>query len=50
MAKFKDKQSGTVVEFFTEYDDLQMRSHPDYEEVIEPVPKVTKTKPEPVAE
>lgn len=35
MAKFKDKHSGSVVEFKEKYDIEQMRVHPDYDEVLE---------------
>lgn len=40
MAKFKCIHSGTIVEFFTEYDDKQMRQHPEYVEVVEEVKPV----------
>jgi hypothetical protein len=46
MAKFKCIHSGTIVEFFTEYDDRQMRQHHEYVEVVEeekPVAPKTKT-------
>jgi len=35
MAKFKCMQSGTVVSFENEWDIAQMKSHPDYTEVVE---------------
>lgn len=37
MAKFKCKQSGNVFEFEQEQDIKGLRSHPEYEEVIEEV-------------
>lgn len=43
MAKFKCNHTGTVVEFFTEYDDKVMRQHPEYTEVFEEVKQVKKT-------
>lgn len=33
MAKFKDKTTGTVIEFLEEHDIVTMRSHPEYDEV-----------------
>jgi hypothetical protein len=45
MATFRCKQTNNLVDFDLEWDIIQMRAHPDYEEVIEEVqPKV-----EPVA-
>lgn len=35
MAKFKDKSSGNVFEFTSDYDIKTMRKHPDYIEVVE---------------
>ena len=35
MAKFKDKSSGSVIEFHEEHDIQAMRVHPDYDEVKE---------------
>ena len=35
MAKFKCLLSGTVVSFEYEHDIVQMRKHPQYEEVVE---------------
>lgn len=46
MATFKCKQSGNEVTFEYEWDIKSMRSHPDYEEVVEekkPEVKVKKT-------
>lgn len=40
--KFKDKTTGSEVVFTSEYDISQMRQHPEYEEVKEQTPKVTK--------
>lgn len=37
MAKFKDNESGNVYEFLAPYDVEQMRKHPDYTEVKEPI-------------
>jgi len=34
MAKFKDKSSGNVFEFTSDYDIKTMRKHPDYVEVV----------------
>lgn len=42
MALFKDLQTGNVTEFLLDWDIVQMRSHPDYEEVIEEVKPVEK--------
>ena len=33
--KFKEKNTGGIVEFFTEYDAKVMRDHPEYEEIVE---------------
>jgi len=41
MAKFKCLLSGVVVNFEYEHDILDMRKHPQYEEVIE-IPEVKK--------
>lgn len=35
MALFKDLQTGNVTEFLLDWDIVQMRRHPDYEEVPE---------------
>jgi hypothetical protein len=35
MALFKCLQTGNTVEFDNEWDIVQMKAHPDYEEVIE---------------
>ena len=35
MAKFKCMQSGSIVSFENEWDIAQMKSHPDYTEVVE---------------
>ena len=43
MAKFKCKQSGTIMEFSNEYDIEQVRNQDDYEEVIEETPPPVKT-------
>lgn len=45
--KFKCKQSGNVFEFFNEHDIKTMRSHPEYEEIIEQQIEVSKDEPEP---
>ena len=37
MALFKCLQTGNVVEFDLEWDIVQMKSHPDYVEVLEEV-------------
>ena len=37
MALFKCKQTGNVTEFIYEHDIVQMKTHPDYEEVVEEV-------------
>ena len=45
MAKFRDRTSGAIIEFTTQYDIDSMRGHPDYEqldesgEVIPPKPE-----------
>ena len=47
MALFKCLQTGNTVEFDLEWDIAQMKSHPDYDEVIEEVkPVVEEVKPE----
>lgn len=54
MALFKCKQTGNTVEFDLEHDIVAMRSHPDYDEVVEtvkqeeekPVKKTVKSKAE----
>lgn len=50
MAKFKDKQTGVIIEFFAEHDIEGLRKHPDYDEYFEEVkeeePKKRKTKAE----
>ena len=33
--KFKELNTGVVVEYHTEYDAQVMRSHPEYEEMVE---------------
>lgn len=33
--KFKETNTGVVVEFHTEYDAKVMRDHPEYEEIVE---------------
>ena len=43
MATFRCKQTGNTVDFDLDHDIVAMRSHPDYEEVLEEVkPVVTK--------
>jgi len=37
MALFKCLQTGNTVEFNLEWDIIQMKAHPDYEEVVEEV-------------
>lgn len=44
MAKFKCMQTGQVYEFALEHDVVQMRKHPDYEEVIEETKEDKKVK------
>ena len=44
MAKFKDKSSGNIFEFTSDYDIKTMRKHPDYSEVKEEVKQPKKTK------
>jgi hypothetical protein len=44
MALFKCKQTGNTVEFDLDHDIAGMRSHPDYEEVLEEVKPVVATK------
>lgn len=44
MALFKCLQTGNVVEFDLEWDIVQMKSHPDYVEVIQEV-QVEEDKP-----
>lgn len=52
MAKFRCKQSGTVLEFTQEHDIEQLRQQEDYEEVVEeeqkkpPVKRTRKSKDE----
>jgi D-alanyl-D-alanine dipeptidase len=36
MVTFRCKRSGCLVTFTSEYDIVQMRQHPEYEEVKEP--------------
>ena len=43
MALFKDLQTGNVTEFLLDWDIVQMRAHPDYEEVKEEVKPVKKS-------
>lgn len=43
--KFKCKQSGNVFEFFTEHDIKTMRTHPEYEEIVEEVVEQVEKKP-----
>lgn len=45
MAKFKCKLSGTEVEFVLEHDIQTMRTHPDYDEVLEEASLKTETTP-----
>ena len=35
MAKFRCKQSGTIIEFLNDYDIDSMKGHPDYERLDE---------------
>lgn len=35
MAKFRDRTSGAIIEFTTQYDIDSMRGHPDYEQLDE---------------
>ena len=44
MALFKCKQTGNVTEFIYEHDIVQMKTHPEYEEVKEEVKPVVKSK------
>jgi len=44
MAFFKCKQTGNVTEFILEHDIVQMKTHPDYEEVQEEVKSAAKSK------
>ena len=44
MAKFKCRLSGNIFEFTNEYDILDMREHPQYEEVEEDVPEIVEEK------
>lgn len=44
MAKFKCLVSGNVVEFQHEHDIVDMRKHPQYEEVVEKVQTVEQVK------
>ena len=44
MAFFKCTQTGNVTEFTIEHDIVQMKTHPDYEEVQEEVKPATKSK------
>lgn len=44
MAKFRDKATGNIFEFYTEHDIKTMRVHSEYEEVIEEVKKPLTTK------
>jgi hypothetical protein len=44
MALFKCLQTNNTVEFENEWDIVQMRAHPDYEEVKEEVKPVVKSK------
>lgn len=37
MALFKCKSTGNTVEFDLEWDIVQMRAHPDYDEVVEEI-------------
>lgn len=49
MATFRCKSTGNTVDFDLEWDIVQMKAHPDYEEVVEevkeekPAPKTKKT-------
>lgn len=49
MALFKCKQTGNVAEFLYEHDIVQMKSHPEYEEVKEEVKPAVKTTKKTVA-
>jgi hypothetical protein len=44
MALFKCVQTGNVTEFVDEHDIVQMKTHPDYEEVQEEVKPAVKSK------
>jgi hypothetical protein len=44
VALFKDLQTGNVTEFLLDWDIVQMRSHPDYEEVKEQIKPTVKDK------
>jgi hypothetical protein len=44
MALFKCIQTGNVTEFVHEHDIVQMKTHPDYEEVQEEVKPAAKSK------
>jgi hypothetical protein len=44
MALFKCKQTGNTVEFDLDHDIDAMRTHPDYEEVLEEVKPVVEIK------
>lgn len=44
-ARFKCKQSGNVFEFTVEHDIKTMRTHPEYEEVVEEVVEQVDKKP-----
>ena len=46
MARFKDKASGNIFVFESDYDVKSMRKHPEYEEVIEEVEIVGYTRAE----
>jgi hypothetical protein len=41
MAVFKCLQTNNTVEFINEWDIVQMKAHPDYEEVLEEVKPVS---------
>jgi UDP-N-acetyl-D-mannosaminuronic acid transferase (WecB/TagA/CpsF family) len=40
MALFKCKQTNNTVEFENEWDIVQMRAHPEYEEILEEVKSI----------
>jgi len=44
MAFFKCKQTNNVTEFVHEHDIVQMKTHPDYDEVLEEIKPVVEIK------
>lgn len=46
MARFRDKASGNIFVFESDYDVKSLRKHPEYEEVIEEVEVVGYTQAE----